>query len=242
MMNIRITSEVVENPHQGGMLPQKLKCHCLEIGPVRWHIYSLANINEALDKWAGQAQGETELQDERFPYWVELWPSAIGLTAFMMENPALVEGKKVLEIGCGLGLCGMTAAWLGAEVVMTDYLPDLLPLLRHSWQQNLGQSPNFRLLDWRQPDASLAAEVLIASDVAYEARNFDPLIQAFERLLLPGGTILLSEPGRAFARPFIEKLHTHFRVQCSVKTIDFHEVYTEVGIYCLKRKTGAGED
>jgi len=49
-------------------------------------------------------------QDERLPYWAELWPSAEALSRFLFRNPHLVAGRSVLELGCGLGLTSLSLA------------------------------------------------------------------------------------------------------------------------------------
>ena len=41
----------------------------------------------------------------------------------------------MLELGCGAGLIGLVAAWLGAEATMTD-LPNVLPLTRRNVEHN----------------------------------------------------------------------------------------------------------
>lgn len=42
---------------------------------------------------------------------------ALLVCRLLVENPRLVEGKEVLEIGAGTGLCGIVAAKLGAAQV-----------------------------------------------------------------------------------------------------------------------------
>ncbi len=69
----------------------------------------------------------TFAEDERLPYWAELWPSAIGLAHYLDRDVSL-RGKHVLELGCGLGLLGVIAARDGARVLCTDYEPDALAL------------------------------------------------------------------------------------------------------------------
>ena len=51
----------------------------------------------------------TFADDERLPYWAELWPSAIGLARYLDRDVSL-RGQHVLELGCGLGLLGVVAA------------------------------------------------------------------------------------------------------------------------------------
>ena len=41
----------------------------------------------------------------------------------MAADPSLVKGKRVIELGAGTGIVGLTAAILGAQVVTTGILP-----------------------------------------------------------------------------------------------------------------------
>lgn len=52
-------------------------------------------------------------QGDRDPYWCRLWPSAVALAQFILQQPELVKGKRVCDIGCGLGLAGIAAALAG---------------------------------------------------------------------------------------------------------------------------------
>ena len=55
------------------------------------------------------------------PYWTRAWPSSIALASFILSRPELVKGKRVADLGCGLGLAGIAAAISGArEVVLLD--------------------------------------------------------------------------------------------------------------------------
>src|SRR5262245_56634774 len=98
---------------------------------------------------------------------------------------------------------------MGADVTMTDYLPEALDFGKQNWEMNLEGPANFKLLDWRNPDPSLATDILLASDIVYEKRSFGAVIRAFEVLVKPGGVILMSEPSRAYAKEFFEKLKSY---------------------------------
>lgn len=55
------------------------------------------------------------------PYWVRAWPSSIALASLILARPELVAGKKVADVGCGLGLAGLAAALAGAAAANSVY-------------------------------------------------------------------------------------------------------------------------
>ena len=55
------------------------------------------------------------------PYGYLLWESAIGLADFLGQHVDWLAGKRVLELGTGVGLAGLVACSLGAEVWQTDH-------------------------------------------------------------------------------------------------------------------------
>ena len=67
-----------------------------------------------------------------------LWRASKLLCNYMCSNPQVIQNKRVLEIGAGLGLCGLLAYHLHASsVVMTDGDTDVLAEMRHNVDQNL---------------------------------------------------------------------------------------------------------
>ena len=49
----------------------------------------------------------------------DVWCAALLLSAWLLENPEVVRGLDVLELGSGLGLCGITAGYLAKSVMLT---------------------------------------------------------------------------------------------------------------------------
>src|SRR5690554_5514824 len=37
--------------------------------------------------------------EQNLPYWAEIWPSGIALAATILEDPSLVSGQPVIELG-----------------------------------------------------------------------------------------------------------------------------------------------
>jgi predicted nicotinamide N-methyase len=169
-------------------------------------IIRVTNTDELYASLVAKGEEHPDVQDERIPYWADLWPSALALAEEVLENQYIQPGVSVLEIGCGLGLPGIAAGLKGATVVLSDYVQEPLDFAAINWSLNLDSVATTALLDWREPAAGMEADVLLASDVAYEKRSFEYLLKAFRGLLKPGGRVLLSEPNRMLAAGFFANL------------------------------------
>lgn len=169
-------------------------------------ILQIANVDELFEALIAKGEAHEDVQDERIPYWAELWPAAIGLSQHLINSDIIKPGMKVTEIGCGLGLPGIIAGKLGAEVTLTDYLTEALDFTKQNWELNNTQIANFIQMDWRQPSPALAADMVLASDVTYEKRFFEFLPNAFRTLCKPGGKILISDPSREAAKDFFDSI------------------------------------
>jgi len=51
---------------------------------------------------------------ERDPYWCRCWPSALALGRLFTKRPELAQSLRVCEIGAGLGIAGIAAAFAGS--------------------------------------------------------------------------------------------------------------------------------
>ena len=145
-------------------------------------------------------------EDERLPYWAEIWPSAIGLGMHLFEHPADLK-NPVLELGCGTGVAGLAAARAGLTVHASDYEEDALAFAVHNARLNdVSERMIFRHLDWRKPALSDRYALLFGSDIVYDRPDHEPIMALLERMLVPGGTFLLSDPNRRPAGPFVEAM------------------------------------
>ncbi|HEX4590279.1 MAG TPA: class I SAM-dependent methyltransferase, partial [Gemmataceae bacterium] len=101
-----------------------------------------------------------------------------------------------LEVGCGLGLPGIAALARGLRVIFSDY--DATAVRFAAANARLNGFVNFAELvfDWRDPPADLRVDVVLASDLTYEARHVEPLVALVERVLNPGGLCLWTDQDR----------------------------------------------
>ncbi|MBW3656877.1 MAG: methyltransferase domain-containing protein [Gemmatimonadetes bacterium] len=141
--------------------------------------------------------------DERLPYWAELWPSARGLAAHLLDGGWKYAGVRALELGCGVALPSLALRHLGADVLATDWYDDALRFARANAERN-GLAPlRTALLDWRHPPEDDRYELVVAADVLYEQRNASLLANLLPRVTAPGGSVLVADPGRVYAGGFL---------------------------------------
>ena len=195
-------------------------------------LYQVANPNALADA----VDPSSFAEDERFPYWAELWPSALALAAFLFRTGA-GRGADALELGCGLGLAGVAAALNGGAVVFTDFEPDALAFARANHALNLGVPGTTLKLDWRAPPDGVTASLVLASDVLYERRFLTPLLRTLESVVRPGGSALIAEPGRAIALGTVESLEARgFDRDLHLEEVDLEGRTHSVWIHELKRR------
>jgi predicted nicotinamide N-methyase len=137
---------------------------------------------------------EAFAEDEFLPYWAELWPAARALAEALPD----VEGLRVVELGCGLGLVSLVAAAKGADVTATDWSGDAIELLRENAARN-GLELRAEVRDWRQPWPD-RFDLALAADVLYERRNVEPVLARL-RELAPEALVALA--GRPYEQEFL---------------------------------------
>jgi ETFB lysine methyltransferase len=142
--------------------------------------------------------------DERLPYWAELWPSSPVLAARL---PAPRAARRLLELGCGLGLVTALALSVGWDVVATDYYEDALRFTELNALAIANRPAKTLMLDWRSlpsRDTLGTFDAVVAADVLYE-RQYPALIaHVLGHTLAPDGAGLIVDPGRVYAPGFPE--------------------------------------
>jgi predicted nicotinamide N-methyase len=161
-------------------------------------------------------------EDEKLPYWAELWPSSLGLAEALADGRVAVAGRSVTELGCGVGLVALAAARAGARrVLATDWYTECLAFAAGSAAEN-GLELETRQVDWRSPPADAGAEVVLAADVLYERRNARAVADALRALVLPGGFAVVADPGRTYQKDLVAALDGWSCTRTAVAVVSPH--------------------
>jgi predicted nicotinamide N-methyase len=176
------------------------------LGDKLYVLEAIRDLDEAIDLVCESLTAEEQkdpFAEDLCPYFGILWPAAEALAIFLNDHPELIKNKKVLELGCGLGFPSLVASHLGAEVLATDYHPDVEEYFIRNCRHSSVIS-SYKRLNWRQSTESLDQfDVVMGSDVLYESKHASEVAQGLIRFLRPGGKILLSDPGRNYLQPFL---------------------------------------
>jgi predicted nicotinamide N-methyase len=144
------------------------------------------------------------VKDERLPYWADLWPSAQILAREVREMR--LDGQRVLELGCGLGLVALGATLAGAQVTATDYYDDAILFATLNVAEATGKVIAARMVDWTAMPADLGRfDVVLTSDVLYEPRYAALVAGAITATLRRGGEAVVADPGRIACEDFLNE-------------------------------------
>jgi ETFB lysine methyltransferase len=147
-------------------------------------------------------------EDERLPYWADLWPSAVVLARFLRGLQG--NGRTLLELGCGSGLVASAAARAGFEVTATDYYEDSPRFAQvNAWRatQRVITAAHADWTTW--PTELRNFDLVVGSDLLYE-RRYAPLVaKVLASALGPHGEAWIADPGRVGAGSFPDWCVSH---------------------------------
>ncbi len=146
---------------------------------------------------------EDDPDEDRLPFWSQLWPSGAALARAIATRP--LAGRRVLELGCGLGLVSVTAALAGATVLAVDRSPEAATFAAANAARN-GVTVHTAVCAFDRPERLLREapwDLVLAADVLYEQRNVPVLVWLLPRLAGATGEVWLADPGRPMLARFL---------------------------------------
>ena len=140
----------------------------IEFGDFDIHVRTLRDTNEFADV-GGEAEA-LGIPPASWPLFGVLWDSAFVLAALMVR--ADIAGRRILEVGCGIGLASLVLSKRGADITASDRHPEAARFLAHNTQLNEVPPIPFERSDWDDPqDGPPRFDRVIGSDLLYEAQH-----------------------------------------------------------------------
>jgi len=164
-------------------------------------VFQVARLHELVDR-------DRLLRDDVVPeppYWAHLWIGARAVAKDLAEGGEL-RGRRVLDLGCGLGLPGLVAAALGAEVWLVDREAAALEFVRESARRNSLPNVHSVVADFTAVSLDVEFDVILGAELVYEPASYSPLAAFLDCHLHADGEIRLTDAFRADAQTFFEEL------------------------------------
>jgi len=158
-------------------------------------IVAVPGVPEVRLHKAGPASGVGRL-GEAAPYWAYWWGGGLALARYVLDHPAQVAGRRVLDLGAGSGLVAIAAARAGAAMVTAS---EIDPHARAAIALNaaLNQVTLAEIVgdmtDGPVPDADL----LLVGDVFYAPEVAVRVTAFLDRCVAAGITVLVGDPWRS---------------------------------------------
>ena len=131
------------------------------------------------------------------PFWAFPWSGGQALARHVLDHPALVTGRTVLDVATGSGMVAIAAARAGAAAVRAA---DVDPLAVAATLVNAevnGVVVDARVEDLLAGDGE-GAEVVLAGDVFYQRDMAERFTAFLGRAAARGATVLVGDPERAY--------------------------------------------
>ena len=137
-----------------------------------------------------------DVSDGHWPFWWFAWPGGQALARHVLDNPALVAGRRVLDFASGCGLAAIACARAGAKLIeASDTDPRAVAAIAVNAALNNVPSVLATTEDLVGVDSEW--DLIIAGDIAYG--NLELLIHAsgwLHRLARTGTEVWIADVGR----------------------------------------------
>ena len=131
------------------------------------------------------------------PFWAFAWAGGQALARYLLDHPAEVAGRFVLDFGSGSGLVAIAAAKAGARFVLAAEIDHFAAAAIAA-----NAALNHVAIVVATVDVIDAADgrwqLVTAGDVCYEREMADRVVPWLRRLAGHGCLVLLGDPGRAY--------------------------------------------
>jgi predicted nicotinamide N-methyase len=130
------------------------------------------------------------------PFWAFAWAGGQALARYVLDNPGLVAGRRVLDVASGSGLVAIAAGMAGAATIeAADIDAFAVAAIGLNAEAN-GVAVTLRLADLVGTDEGW--DTVLAGDIFYDRDIAGRMTDWLLALQGRGATVLVGDPGRSY--------------------------------------------
>lgn len=140
------------------------------------------------------------------PFWAFAWAGGQALARYILDNPDVVAGKRVIDFASGSGIVGIAAKLAGAAEVLSADIDGFCGAALSLNAEANGVTCSYSSRDLLNAPAP-ACDVILAGDICYEKPMASRGLAWLTAAHAAGATVLIGDPGRSyFPRTGLQKL------------------------------------
>jgi predicted nicotinamide N-methyase len=210
-----------------------LKYETITVNHIDYSIHSLKDRQQYYDhELTAEAIG---ISSATWSLFGVVWPSSRMLAA--MVSVLELEGKRVLEIGCGIALSSIVLHQMGVDITASDYHPLAREFLDENVLSNELLPIKYVTGNWETENPLLGKfDLIIGSDVLYEPAHAALVSNFIDTHSSVGVKVIIVDPNRGNRSSFTKKMITlgythHFEcfnvsesddTRCKGRILHFH--------------------
>lgn len=181
----------------------RFRYQTLEIGATDIHLRTLRDNQQFSDP--NDVALNLGISSASWPIFGVLWPSSLVLANHMDDFKT--EGKRILEIGCGIGLSSLLLNAQKMDITATDYHPEVEGFLNNNTALNNHREIDFERIDWADDNSQMGKfDLIIGSDLLYEDEHVSLLAQFIQKHAKQHCEVVIVDPGRGRKNKLTQKL------------------------------------
>ena len=184
------------------MTDLELKRQIYLIDEVSYIIDSLKDNNQYDADDGASALG---INAATWPLFGQVWPTSVAMAMNIYKLE--LAGKRVLEIGCGIGLCSIVLHQMGIDITASDYHPRVREFLDRNVLGNGLPPIKYRTGNWNEENFELGKfDVMIGSDILYQPDHAHLVSRFIDRHSSDDVQVVIGDPDRANRARFTNRM------------------------------------
>ena len=175
------------------MPPVRFRYQTVEFDDTDIHVKTLRDKQQFADDDGAAAR--LGISSATWSLFGVIWPSGEVLARLMFRYE--IRGKRILEVGCGIGLASLVLNHRLANITATDHHPEAARLLSENTSLNEDRRIPFVRTAWADSNSELGKfDLIIGSDVLYEQGHAEQLAEFIDNHARTRCNVIVVDPRR----------------------------------------------